>query len=58
MWRLVTSAVAIGLTLSGCSSSPPPRPTTRQVVVQPTPAPGVTAGVSITLSADQAALGR
>lgn len=58
MWKSVLSAVAIGLLLSGCSSSPAPRPTTRQVVVQPTPAPVVTAGVSIMLSADQAALVR
>jgi hypothetical protein len=58
MWKPILSAVAIGLTLSGCSSSPPPRPTTRQVVVQPAAAPVVTAGVSVTLSADQAALVR
>ena len=58
MSKTILSAAIMGLVASGCSSSPAPRPTTRQVVVQPTPAPVVTAGVSITLSPDQAALVR
>ncbi len=58
MWKPILSATAAGLLMSGCTSSPPPRPASRQVVVQPAAAPVITAGVSITLSPDQAALVR
>ena len=56
MWKPILSLTAAAWVAVGCSSSPAPRPAPRQVVVQP--APVVTAGVSITLSPDQAALVR
>ncbi len=58
MWKPILSLTAAGLIISGCTSSPPPRPASRQVVVQPAAAPVITAGVSITLSPAQAALVR
>ena len=57
MLKTMTLAAAIGLVASGCASTPAPspRPMPRTAYVVPAAAPVVTAGVHITLSADQAA---
>jgi len=58
MYRSILIAASIGLAVSGCASTYGHRAAPRPVYVQPVPAPVVTAGVSITLSANQAALVR
>jgi len=58
MYRSILVAACIGLAASGCASTYGHRAAPRSVYVPPAPTPVVTAGVSITLSAHQAALVR
>lgn len=55
MWKSIVLAAGLGLLTTACSSTYGTRPATRSTTLAPATAPVVTAGVQITLSADQAA---
>ena len=57
MWKIILLTAGIGLLAGGCASSPTsgPRPAPRTTYIVPAAIPVVTAGVQITLSANQAA---
>jgi hypothetical protein len=55
MWKSIVLAAGLGLLTTACSSTYATRPVTRSATLAPAAAPVVTAGVRITLSADQAA---
>ncbi len=55
MWKTNLILACIGLVASGCSSTQAPRPAPRTAYVASAPSSVITAGVEITLSADQAA---